>query len=203
MKRALLLLAASGSTAIHAAPLTVHVVDQAGHPVENAVVSLINGNPPHLAASGHYVMAQQGLAFRPFMLVVPVGASVAFPNFDPTRHHVYSFSPAKKFELKLFAKDQTRSVVFDRPGVAALGCNIHDGMSAYIYVTANAWTARTDGRGLAVIANAPVSGATLTVWHPYQRTPSGTVQAPIRPGQHSADIALRLRAPPMHMRDSY
>ena len=74
------------------------------------------------------------MQFHPFVLIVPVGAKVSFPNLDPTRHHVYSFSPAKQFELKLFARDQSRSVVFDKPGVVALGCNIHDAMTAFIVV---------------------------------------------------------------------
>ena len=76
---------------------------------------------------------------------------MSFPNLDPTKHHVYSFSPAKRFELKLFAKDQSRTVHFDKPGVVALGCNIHDQMSAFIVVTDSAWTARTNAQGMAVV----------------------------------------------------
>ncbi|HET6942615.1 MAG TPA: methylamine utilization protein, partial [Sphingomicrobium sp.] len=86
------------------------------------------------STGGTFSVSQRDMQFHPFVLVVPVGAKVSFPNLDPTRHHVYSFSPAKKFELKLFAKDQSRSVVFDKPGVVALGCNIHDAMTAFIYV---------------------------------------------------------------------
>jgi plastocyanin len=187
----------------NAGQLTLRVVDSAGRPVENAVVSLTNGNPPPARATGRYVVAQQGMAFRPFLLVVPVGAKVAFPNLDPTRHHVYSFSPAKKFELKLFARDQSRSVTFDRAGVVALGCNIHDSMTAFIYVTPNGWTARTDAKGVAVIDGAPASGGTLTVWHPYLRSPQGTLQLTVRAGQHAANIAVRLRPPPMRMDHGY
>ena len=99
------------------------------------------------APAAAIVVSQKNLQFHPFLTIVPVGADVSFPNLDPTKHHVYSFSPAKRFELKLFAKDQSRTVHFDKPGVVALGCNIHDQMSAFIVVTDSAWTARTNAQG--------------------------------------------------------
>jgi len=141
---------------VSAAPLTVRVLDEKGRPVRDAVVILRpNGPAAHSSAAGRYSVSQKDMQFHPFVLVVPVGAKVSFPNLDPTRHHVYSFSPAKKFELKLFAKDQSRSVVFDKPGVVALGCNIHDGMTAFIMVTDSPWTAKTGANGIAQFANAP------------------------------------------------
>ena len=106
-------------------------------------------------AGGRFVVSQKNIQFHPFLTIVPVGADVSFPNFDPTKHHVYSFSPAKRFELKLFARDQSRTVHFDKPGVVALGCNIHDQMSAFIVVTDSAWTARTNAQGVAAFADAP------------------------------------------------
>jgi hypothetical protein len=121
---------------------------------------------------------------------------VSFPNLDPTKHHVYSFSAAKRFELKLFARDQSRTVHFDKPGVVALGCNIHDAMSAFIVVTDSLWTERTDARGMAVFGNAPNAPARLTVWHPYLRAPGGVVQTNLAAGQRGANFSIRLRAPP-------
>ena len=121
-------------------------------------------------------MSQQNLQFHPFLSIVPVGADVSFPNLDNTKHHVYSFSPAKRFELKLFAKDQSRSVHFDKPGVVALGCNIHDQMSAFIFVTDSAWTARTNGQGVVTFSDAPNAQGRISVWHPYLRAPGGTVE---------------------------
>ncbi len=109
--------------------------------------------------------------------MVPVGSDVSFPNLDPTKHHVYSFSPAKKFELKLFARDQSRTVHFDKPGIVALGCNIHDQMSAYILVTNSAWTARTNAQGMVSFADAPSAPGRVTVWHPYLRAPGGIAPA--------------------------
>src|SRR5690348_1868623 len=94
----LMLLAAglglAGSAA--AAPLSVRVVDASGKPVHDAVVTLYPagaaGRPAH--SGGHFVVAQKNLQFQPFLTIVPVGADVSFPNLDPTKHHVYSFSPA-------------------------------------------------------------------------------------------------------------
>ena len=194
---ALLALAAAVSP-LCAAPLTVRVVDASGRPVRDAVVQL---NPAGSAArapraGGRYVVSQQNLQFHPFLILIPAGADVSFPNLDPTKHHVYSFSPAKRFELKLFAKDQSRTVHFDKPGVVALGCNIHDAMGAFIFVTNSAWTARTNAQGMATFGDAPNARGNVTVWHPYLRAVGGMVQQAVVPGQRSATFSIRLRPPP-------
>jgi hypothetical protein len=130
------------------------------------------------------------------LTVVPVGADVSFPNLDPTKHHVYSFSAAKKFELKLFAKDQSRTVHFDKPGVVALGCNIHDQMSAFIFVTDTGWTARTNAQGIATFSDAPNAPTRVAVWHPYLRAPGGQVQQVIAATQRNLGFQVKLRPPP-------
>jgi plastocyanin len=188
------------SAAALAAPLSVRVVDASGKPVRDAVVTFYPAGGAARAprSAGRYVVAQRNLQFQPFLSIVPVGADVSFPNFDPTKHHVYSFSPAKRFELKLFAKDQSRTVRFDKPGVVALGCNIHDGMSAFILVTDSAWTARTNAMGMVSFADAPVTAGRLTLWHPYLRAP-GVLQQMIGPGQRALNVSVRLRAPPAPM----
>ena len=200
---AILLLSGAASPLV-AAPLTVRVVDASGRPVPGAVVKLYpSGNaarPPH--PGGRFVVSQQNLQFHPFLTIVPVGADVSFPNLDSTKHHVYSFSPAKRFELKLFAKDQSRTVHFDKPGVVALGCNIHDQMSAFIFVTDGFWTARTDSEGTARFPDAPNVAGRLSVWHPYLRGPGSAMEQAVVPTQRSASFQVRLRPPPaMPMRD--
>jgi plastocyanin len=194
----LLALAFAGAASpLAAAALAVRVVDSSGHPVRDAVVTLYpSAGARAPRARGRYVVSQQNLQFHPFLTIVPVGANVSFPNLDPTKHHVYSFSPAKRFELKLFARDQSRTVHFDKPGVVALGCNIHDAMSAFIVVTDSAWTARTNAQGMAVFGDAPNSPARLTVWHPYLRAPGGVVQQAVGSGQRIASFSVRLRPPP-------
>ena len=191
----------SAVSPLAAAPLSVRVVDASGRPVRDAVVTLhpagAAARPAH--AGGRFVVAQRNLQFQPFLTIVPVGADVSFPNLDPTKHHVYSFSTAKKFELKLFAKDQSRTVHFDRAGVVALGCNIHDQMSAFIVVTDSAWTARTNAQGLAVFGDAPNAPARVTVWHPYLRAPGGQLQQATAAAQRTASFQVRLRPPPQAM----
>ena len=207
MVRGLFLFAAGVALAapVAAAPLTVRVLDSAGRPVRDAVVTLYpSGGAARVPRSGgHYVVSQKDIQFHPFLTIVPVGADVSFPNLDNTKHHVYSFSPAKRFELKLFAKDQSRTVHFDKPGVVALGCNIHDQMSAFIVITDSAWTARTNGQGMASFGDAPSASGRLTVWHPYLRASGGTMQQAVGPGQRSAVFRIRLRAPPPAMSMDY
>jgi len=187
-----------------AASLTVRVVDSGGRPVRDAVVTFYpSAGARAPRPGGRYVVSQQNLQFHPFLTIVPVGADVSFPNFDNTKHHVYSFSPAKRFELKLFAKDQSRTVHFDKPGVVALGCNIHDQMSAFIVVADSAWTARTNAQGLVAFGDAPNSPGRVTVWHPYLRAPDGTMQRVLGPGQRSVSFSVRLRAPPPAMPMDY
>jgi plastocyanin len=188
-----------------AAPLTVRVTDARGRPLRDAVVTLRpDGFAPRApASSGSYGVSQKNMQFHPFVQIVPVGASVAFSNRDATKHHVYSFSPAKRFELKLFARDQSRSVRFDKPGVIALGCNIHDAMSAFIVVTDSPWTAQTNAQGVVSFPNAPNAAARLTVWQPYLRAPANTIVRRIAAGQRVERFVVSLRPPPMLMNNDY
>ena len=103
-----------------AGDLAVEVRDQTGRLVPNAVVMVrpaagVPAGKP-MKVGWPMVMAQQNIQFSPYVLVVPVGSTVSFPNRDKVRHHVYSFSAPKKFELKLYGRDETRTVTFDKPG---------------------------------------------------------------------------------------
>src|SRR5437763_4189022 len=199
MMRGILLASAlaGAATPLVAAPLAVRVVDSSGRPVRDAVVTLYPSAGARMPRpGGRYVVSQQKLEFHPFLTIVPIGADVSFPNLDPTKHHVYSFSAAKRFELKLFARDQSRTVHFDKAGVVALGCNIHDAMSAFIVVTDSAWTARTNVQGVVVFGDAPNSAGRLAVWNPYLRSPGGGISQSVSPGPRTAGCSGRLRPPP-------
>jgi hypothetical protein len=98
--------------------------------------------------------------------VVTAGTSVAFPNRDTVRHHVYSFSPIKTFELKLYAGTPANPVVFDKPGIAVLGCNIHDQMAAWIVVVETPYYGRSAQAGVVIMNNVPSGSYHLRVWHP-------------------------------------
>jgi plastocyanin len=163
-----------------AADLVVSVRNSQGRPVADAVVTIAEAHGAGAVRfSWPYRMAQQNMQFDPFVLIVPVGAQVAFPNLDKVRHHVYSFSPAHPFELKLYGHDETRFVRFDKPGIVALGCNIHDQMVAFIDVVETPYAAKTDAAGQAVIHDAPAGAASLNVWHPYLHAPGNVVTTAI------------------------
>lgn len=185
-----------------AADLTVTVTTPAGQPVKDAVVTLKppgGGSATPTRFSWPYVVAQQNIQFDPFVLIVPVGSTVSFPNRDNVRHHVYSFSPVKKFELKLYGHDETRSVLFDKAGVAPIGCNIHDQMIAYVVVVDTPFAAKTGADGVAVIHGLPAGAAAMTVWQPYMKTPKNQqvrmVGVPAAGGREA--VVADLRPTPM------
>ncbi len=154
-----------------AGDLAVSLKTLAGQPIADAVIMVTPAAGKGAVRVGTgYRMAQRDLTFQPFVLVAPVGAEVAFPNFDRVRHHVYSFSKAKPFELKLYGRDETRHVKFDKAGVIAVGCNIHDAMSAYIRVVDTPYAVKTGANGEAVISGLPAGDATILIWHPYLKT---------------------------------
>ncbi|MCY7339916.1 MAG: methylamine utilization protein [Sphingomonas bacterium] len=189
-----------------AGTLVVRVVDAAGRPVDDAVVTIDPAGraPQPSRGPGPYRIEQRNRMFHPFVSVVPVGAIVSFPNFDATRHQVYSFSPAKRFELKLFARDQSRSIRFDKAGIVAIGCNIHDQMSAFLFVTSNGWAQRTE-RGTVTFRDAPSGASKITVWHPYLRTPTLTVSRTMRLGEanRTESFSVKLRPAPLHDSSAY
>jgi hypothetical protein len=111
-------------------------------------------------------MSQFQRQFQPRVLAVTVGTPISFPNRDSVRHHVYSFSPAKPFEIRLYGGSSPPPVVFDKPGVVVLGCNIHDNMAGWIVVLETPYQVRTDAKGTGVISDVPAGSYQLRVWHP-------------------------------------
>ncbi len=111
-------------------------------------------------------VAQENKKFLPDVLAVTTGTEVLFPNHDAVRHHVYSFSPAKKFELKLYKGTPSTPVLFDQPGVVVLGCNIHDLMVGWLLVVETPYFAKTDALGRASFADVPPGSYQLRTWHP-------------------------------------
>lgn len=188
------------STMAHAATVDVQVRALDGKPVVNAVVMIDTPRKPAgpIRFPWPNVMAQQNIQFQPHVLIVPVGAQVSFPNRDKVRHHVYSFSKAKKFELKLYGRDETRSIVLDRPGAVSLGCNIHDSMSGFVMVVDTPFAARSDAYGRVSIPGVPAGAAMLRVWHPYARARDNQIVQPVTLGAGGAlakIVTLDLRPP--------
>jgi plastocyanin len=103
--------------------------------------------------------------FTPDLVVIPAGATVAFPNMDPIFHNIYSLSRAKSFDLGSYDKGQTRKISFPKPGIVEVYCHLHPNMEATIVVTPNRWYARPDRTGQYRIPNVPPGQYTLVAWH--------------------------------------
>ena len=192
-KSALAAIAVLAPSYARAGPVASAVGGADGRPRANAVVMIeVPGIPP-AAARRAYAVAQRNIAFDPRVLIVPLGATVGFPNFDKVRHHVYSFSKPKRFELKLYGREDNRNVTFDKPGAVALGCNIHDEMSGVIYVTATPFAALSDAAGRVAWPDVPAGRATLKVWHPTIRAADNVaVQAiAIAPSGYATTYTIR------------
>jgi len=164
---ALVLLPALSALA-QTAEIAARVVDAAGKPVADAVVVAVPSDGalrlPSRPREG--VVDQVDKEFTPKVTAILVGTPVTFPNNDNVRHQVYSFSPAKRFELPLYAGVPAQPVVFDKPGVVVLGCNIHDWMVGYVYVSESPYFAKTDKDGKASLADLPLRQYVVRVWHP-------------------------------------
>jgi plastocyanin len=175
--------------------------DESGKPIEDAVVSLTGDSTaaPAPKATHPAVMDQVNKTFVPHVLPVLVGTAVRFPNRDNIKHHVYSFSDAKKFELPLYTGTPAAPVVFDKPGAIVLGCNIHDWMVGHIYVLPTRYFAKTGADGIARITDVPPGAWEARVWHPRLRVATDTtrqrVSVTAEPARLSWAVSLRPERP--------
>ena len=158
------------NAAAQAASVQVQVHDGAGNALADAVVFLESADASRARAAAKPLagveIAQVNRQFEPRVLVVPQGTSVQFPNRDSVRHHVYSFSAAKNFELKLYSGTPANPVTFDKTGIAVLGCNIHDNMVAWVVVVDTPYFGRSAALGQVALSNVPAGAYRLRVWHP-------------------------------------
>lgn len=164
-------LAAGLSAPAGAAGLDIAAAEPDGSPLADTVVTLWPAEEGEAsgrgrASDGEPVITQRDQRFVPHVRVVPAGTTVRFPNEDDIKHHVYSFSKAKQFQLRLYGGDEVKTVTFDRPGVVVLGCNIHDHMLAYVFVTQAPYFAKTDETGRARIDGIPEGRYRAETWHP-------------------------------------
>ena len=156
---------------VFAATVSVSVTGTDGHPAADAVVELTSASASASAEQGTKVPAeaivdQRKEAFIPLVTIVRKGGHVIFTNNDTTMHQVYSFSEIKQFEFEIDQGHHSDPVVFNRPGVAAIGCNIHDQMITYVYVAATPWVGRTGEDGKVSIADVPQGSYVANFWHP-------------------------------------
>jgi plastocyanin len=178
-----------------AATLVVNVLKHDGQPLAGAVITAeAEGATVAAAAPVHALMDQVNLAFTPDVLVIPVHSTVQFPNSDAVAHQVYSFSNARQFQLPLYRGKPYPPVQFDQPGVVTLGCNIHDNMIGYIFVTAAPYFGRTDAHGEWQGRELPHGRIRVRVWHPLLNEPRELERAVELGGERGA-VELRLVKP--------
>lgn len=157
--------------------IDVAFTDQNGDPIKDAVIiipDILGGSQNPVAA----VMDQKHKSFVPHVLAIDENTLVSFPNSDNIRHHVYSFSDAKRFEIKLYADTPEKPVLFDTAGIVILGCNIHDSMVGYIFVSKWKHYALTDRQGIGQITYQGELPRELLIWHPRLPDPTKPITLP-------------------------
>jgi plastocyanin len=154
-----------GAAHAGATGIAVQVQDATGKVLPDTVVYIEAEGGGGGGKPGTALIEQKGLKFLPLVTVVQTGATINFPNNDKVRHHIYSFSPAHKFDQKLYSGQTASPQVFDKAGTVVLGCNIHDKMIAYVKIVDTPYFAKTDGAG-AVRIDLPVAGKyVVKAWH--------------------------------------
>jgi plastocyanin len=182
-------------SAAYATSVGTVVTDGGGKPLVDAVVYLepVGGksfSKPQQTAE----IEQKARKFMPLVSVVQTGTPILFPNNDKVRHHVYSFSPAKTFELKLYSGVPGSPLEFDKPGTVVVGCNIHDKMVAYIQVVDTPYFSKTDAAGKALIRDVPAGKYTLKAWHPGLPHGAKPEEQPLEVGTADVETTIRLTA---------
>lgn len=145
---------------------SVKVINQDGQPLADVVLEFPIHHSEKSDLSTPLIMDQIDKAFAPIVLIAPKNSLVSFPNSDDIRHHVYSFSAAKTFELKLYAARPKNPIKFEQEGIVVLGCNIHDSMVGYIYVHDDTYTVKSNVTGKIEIDEIPASVKSFYLWHP-------------------------------------
>lgn len=187
-----------------ASPVHIQISDTAARPAVNAVVALTAQgapeSPSHLPAEA--VVDQRHETFLPLVTLVRKGGRVIFTNNDTTMHQVYSFSSIKQFAFEVDEGRRSEPVVFDKAGVASIGCNIHDHMITYVYVPDTPWAVLTDSKGHAQLADVPAGSYRVDVWHPQLipgRPPPSATLAVTGPTKFVLSILLLAVSPAKHV----
>ena len=185
----------SGATAF-AGEITAMVTDQRGAAVGDAVVYATprSGRPPQRPQPAS--IAHQNQQFVPWVTAVQAGALINLPNLDPVKHHAYSISPAKKFELPLYSGTPKEPLLFDKPGIVAIGCNIHDWMSAYVCVLETPFFAITEADGSAQLRGLAPGVYDVEVWQPRLKgeASANKQQVTVAGGPAKLEFSLDLKA---------
>lgn len=168
------------------ATVEVAITGTDGRPAAQAVVELSPeaSSAKSLPASqlpSQALIDQRDETFIPLVTIIRRGGHVAFRNSDHTMHQVYSFSSIKQFAFEIDKGQTSAPVTFDRHGVAAIGCNIHDHMVTFVYVAKTPWAVSADTQGRAEIRDVPPGNYWVSVWDPQ-----------IMPGYHPKAASLQV-----------
>jgi len=169
------------------ATISVHASLADHQPFAGAVITVQAAAAHAPLAAVSAIVDQINLAFVPDVIVIPVGSTVEFPNSDSVSHQIYSFSTTKRFQLPLYHGKPYAPVHFDRPGIVTLGCNIHDKMVGYIFVTDASYFGRTDASGAWTAANVPRGTYHVSVWHPLLRDSVASLERDVSVGAEEPD----------------
>jgi hypothetical protein len=135
------------------------------------------------------VMEQRNRDFAPKVLVVRLGSTVSFPNFDTVYHNVFSRSEARAFDLGIYKNGQSRELTFDKEGIVRLGCNLHANMSAYIVVVNAPHYAITDDKGAFKFRSLAPGRYKLKAWSEKSQQPT-LKDVTIAAGDNTIKIAV-------------
>jgi len=181
---------------LFAGSLEISLRDQKGAPVSDAVVYAQSGTAA-ARTTRQAVIDQRDKQFIPYVTAIQVGTAILFPNKDNIRHHVYSLSPAKRFELPLYAGVPAAPVIFDKEGFVTLGCNIHDWMIAYVAVLATPYFRVSGAEGRVTLADLPAAKYLVQAWHPLLRGgPNQLAQSVDLSGKGAAELSIVLDLKP-------
>jgi len=152
-------------------------------------------------AKAELAMDQRNLEFIPHVLPVLVGSTVQFPNNDKVDHNIFSMSRTKKFNLGSYKPGETKTMLFDKPGIVEIRCDVHAEMAAYILVMKNPYFAVTDKKGnfeipepnylkaagLENVSGLPPGKYTVKTWHVKLKSQKKSVVVP-----DSGDVSIKL-----------
>jgi plastocyanin len=195
MRKVLTLVIAAAAGHAAAASIDVRVRDPAGKPVPDVAVYATSAATPGETKTAKTIAIEQlDREFVPYVSVIQVGTTVVFPNRDRIQHHVYSFSPAKTFEFKLYTGKSPGAILFDKTGIVTIGCNIHDWMIAYVLVVPTPYFAKSDNEGVARLRDLRPGTYEVRLWHPNQANEPAGASATLdtAPATASLDLAIQV-----------
>ena len=186
------------AAAAAAADLHVQVTDDHGKPVSDAVARVLPADAATIdraapSAPRTLFIDQRNEQFIPYVAVFRPGDRVVFRNSDVTRHHVYSFSPTKTFEMVVNPGEVATPLLLDRAGIVAVGCNIHDHMRTWLFVSDTPRIAVTGSNGVAQFIGLPAGRYRVVVWHPQLRPRQPEVASELALATDSASDNLPVR----------